>query len=41
MVISADDPVAMWQDYVRQYKALGLGEAIAEVNEALSRRDNS
>jgi len=41
VVISADDPVAMWQDYVRQYKELGLGEAIAEVNEALSRRDNS
>jgi len=41
VVISREDPVAMWHDHVRQYRELGLGEAIQEVNLALSVRDNN
>lgn len=38
VVISDEDPVEMWREYMKGYEALGLRDAIREVNLVLERR---
>ncbi|MDQ6423285.1 extracellular solute-binding protein [Paenibacillus sp. LHD-117] len=39
VIISDENPVNMWREYMETYEELGLRDAIREVNAALSRRD--
>lgn len=38
VIISEEDPVAIWRGYIKEYELLGLNDAIREVNEALQQR---